>query len=108
MLKKSKRDVDLHRCEPSDFAKFYREQERLSSQVISVDRPNQILWIAGADVAYNELEQRMVGALVVLDAETLEVVDQATHEMEITFPYVPGLFSFGKYHLCWRHLKSYP
>jgi deoxyribonuclease V len=36
----------------------------------------------------------MVGALVVLDAETLEVVDQAIHEMEITFPYVPGLFSF--------------
>ena len=36
----------------------------------------------------------MVGAMVVLDVETLEVIDQAYHEMDITFPYVPGLFSF--------------
>jgi len=46
------------------------------------------------DVAYNEQENRMVGAIVILDADSLEVVEKASHEMEITFPYVPGLFSF--------------
>lgn len=94
MLNKRERDFLVNHCESSDFVKFYREQERLSNQVISVDRIGQVQKVAGADVAYNELKQRMVGALVVLDAESLEVVDQATHEMDITFPYVPGLFSF--------------
>lgn len=94
MLRQRERDVQIKHCESSDFVSFYLEQERLSSKVISSSKLNQVQKIAGADVAYNEQEQRMVGALVVLDAETLEVLDQATHEMEITFPYVPGLFSF--------------
>jgi deoxyribonuclease V len=94
MLENRERDFQVERCESSGFANFYREQEQISRQVISLDRTNRVQKIAGADVAYNESEQRMVGALVVLDVETLEVVDQATHEMDITFPYVPGLFSF--------------
>lgn len=94
MLNQRERDFQVNHCESSDFINFYKEQERLSSQVISTDRIDQVQYIAGADVAYNELDQRMVGALVVLDTRTLEVVDQAIHEMDITFPYVPGLFSF--------------
>jgi|AntRauTorckE5430_2_1112549.scaffolds.fasta_scaffold12095_2 deoxyribonuclease V len=76
------------------FLEKYILQERIAASVVSKDESQKIKWIAGADVAYHELELRMVGALVVLDAETLEVVDQSTHEMDITFPYVPGLFSF--------------
>lgn len=94
MLSQRERDFQIEHCEPSGFVNFYRKQEELSNQVISTDKPGYVQKIAGADVAYNEQEQRMVGAFVILDAETLEVVDQATHEMDITFPYVPGLFSF--------------
>ena len=94
MLSQRERDFQIEHCESSDFVNFYRKQEQLSNQVISSDKLNHVQKIAGADVAYDEQEQRMVGALVVLDAKTLEVVDQATHEMDITFPYVPGLFSF--------------
>lgn len=36
----------------------------------------------------------MIGAIVVLNAQTHEVIEQTFHEMEITFPYIPGLFSF--------------
>ena len=94
MLKNRLRDFYVDSCESSNFVEYYREQERLKSQVIITDEKPSIHFIAGADVAYNELEQRMVGAMVVLDVGTLEVVDQAYHEMDITFPYVPGLFSF--------------
>lgn len=76
------------------FEHLFQKQKHLSRQVkISPTLP-QIQTVAGADVAYNEKQRRMVGAIVVLNAETLEVIDQATHEMPITFPYVPGLFSF--------------
>ena len=77
-----------------DLLPYFIKQEQIKRQVSQTDELAEVKFVAGADVAYNELEQRMVGALVVLDACTLEVVDQAIHEMDITFPYVPGLFSF--------------
>ncbi|MGW8265505.1 MAG: deoxyribonuclease V [Longimicrobiales bacterium] len=50
--------------------------------------------IAGADLSI--LRGRDVGhaAIVVLDEEELEVVDQATASVEVAFPYIPGLLSF--------------
>lgn len=77
-----------------DLLPYLLEQEQIRKQVSHIDAFRSVRFVAGADVAYNELEQRMVGALVILNTETLEIVDQATHEMDITFPYVPGLFSF--------------
>lgn len=78
-----------------DFLPYYYQQEQMRQQVIKEDQlPAPIRYIAGVDVAYNDLEQRMVGGIVVLDAQTLQVVDQAIHQMDVTFPYVPGLFSF--------------
>lgn len=77
-----------------DLLPYFIKQEQIKRQVSQTDELAEVKFVAGADVAYNELDQRMVGALVVLDARTLEVVDQAIHEMDITFPYVPGLFSF--------------
>ncbi len=79
----------------NDFMPYYVLQEALRGQVIKENMlPPTIQYVAGVDVAYNDLELRMVGAVVVLDAHTLEVVDQASHEMEINFPYMPGFFSF--------------
>lgn len=77
-----------------DLLPYFIKQEQIKRQVSQADELAEVKFVAGADVAYNELEQRMVGALVVLDARTLELVDQAIHEMDITFPYMPGLFSF--------------
>ncbi|NDV70035.1 deoxyribonuclease V [Dysgonomonas sp. 25] len=78
-----------------DLILLYVEQERLREKVITENKLSKdIKYIAGVDVAYHDLSQKMVGAAVVLDAETLNVVDSAVHMMEVTFPYVPGLFSF--------------
>lgn len=71
------------------------EQDRLRPQVRPVgDVPAPLRLIAGLDVAYATDESRVAGAVTVLDAETLEVVETATALRPVDFPYVPGLLAF--------------
>lgn len=78
-----------------DVGAYLKEQQRLAQKVIKKDRlPQKIRFVAGTDVAYDTNGENMVGAIVVLDADTLKVVESASHKMKINFPYVPGLFSF--------------
>ncbi|MBC9930519.1 deoxyribonuclease V [Chitinophaga qingshengii] len=70
-------------------------QEQLRSQVITTDMlPHPIRTIAGTDVEYDKDTNLIAGAVVVLDYETLSVLAVASHCMEVSFPYIPGLFSF--------------
>ncbi|MEZ5043390.1 MAG: deoxyribonuclease V [Saprospiraceae bacterium] len=79
----------------NDFLPYYLQQNEMSKKVIKEDNlPEEINCIGGVDVAYNELKQKMIGAIVVLNSKTFEIMEEAYHEMNITFPYVPGLFSF--------------
>lgn len=79
----------------NDFLPFYIQQNELSEIAIEEDQlPENIHYIGGAAIAYNELKQKMIGAIVVLNGKTLEIVEETHHEMDITFPYVPSLFSF--------------
>lgn len=81
--------------EEQEFSHFYDLQDSLSKRVITEDQlADTIQYIAGVDVAYSDASNKMIGAIVVLDANNFKVVEQTFHEMEITFPYVPGLFSF--------------
>jgi len=50
--------------------------------------------IGGGDVAYSENGNRLFSAIVVLSFPNMEVIDMATADGKITFPYVPGLLSF--------------
>jgi len=77
------------------YQKYYDLQNQMRSKVIKEDKlPAKIRTVAGVDVAYDEANNSMIGAIVLLDASSLKIVEQAHHEMEITFQYVPGLFSF--------------
>jgi deoxyribonuclease V len=70
-------------------------QEELRQQVITTDMlPDPIRIIAGTDVEYDKDSELIAGAIVLLNYETLEVMAVASHCMEVTFPYIPGLFSF--------------
>ncbi|MDR6565118.1 deoxyribonuclease V [Chitinophaga ginsengisegetis] len=70
-------------------------QEELRRQVITTDElPDTIKIIAGTDVEYDKDSNLIAGSIVLLDYTTLQVVAVATHCMEVTFPYIPGLFSF--------------
>lgn len=67
--------------------------------------------VAGLDVSIARGERRAYGAIVVLDLESLETVDQATASAEVSFPYVPGLLSFRELpvlSLAWERLARKP
>lgn len=81
--------------ELEEYQEYYDLQKKLRTRVIHTDiLPEKINFIAGTDVAYNDEDDTMIGAVVILNADTLDVVETAHHEMKTTFPYVPGLFSF--------------
>ncbi|MFI6638266.1 endonuclease V [Streptomyces sp. NPDC050504] len=50
--------------------------------------------VTGVDVAYDDERDLVAAAAVVLDAATLEVVEEATAVGRVSFPYVPGLLAF--------------
>lgn len=53
--------------------------------------PTAVRAVAGIDASYKDIGR---AAVVVLSYPGLEVIDQATAERKVTFPYVPGLLSF--------------
>ncbi|MBQ4835948.1 deoxyribonuclease V [Pseudoalteromonas luteoviolacea] len=69
-------------------------QTSFADKVITSDKLAYIDTIAGVDVAYDEDSNQVVGAAVLLDAKTLEVIESCSVVESISFPYIPGLFSF--------------
>ncbi|WP_330960844.1 deoxyribonuclease V [Photobacterium sp. 53610] len=69
-------------------------QQELAAKVVKTDQVNKVKLVAGVDVAYQKDSDRLVASVVVLDAETLEVIETATAIDKEQFPYIPGLFSF--------------
>ena len=67
-------------------------QEKLRSRVVRSGRPRQVRHVAGVDISVRE--NRAIAAIVGLDFPNLEVVEVATAEQKVPFPYVPGLLSF--------------
>lgn len=77
-----------------DTTVLIRDQLKLSKRVKTKDEFHSIHTIAGVDVAYNEQSSEVVGAITVLDAKTFDVLEIQTSIEPISFPYIPGLFSF--------------
>ncbi|MGH1349906.1 MAG: deoxyribonuclease V [Methyloligellaceae bacterium] len=69
-------------------------QSELAPKVIREDTFSTIKYIAGVDVAYSSDENELYAAAVVLDAETLKTMETSVTKSRVTFPYIPGLFSF--------------
>lgn len=87
-------------------------QRQLKDQVIQSDQlAVDIKLIAGVDVEYDKESEVIAGAIVLLNYNTLEVVEVATHCMGVTFPYIPGLFSFREMPVlleAWKKLQQHP
>jgi deoxyribonuclease V len=74
-------------------SKAHKAQSLLSRKVIAEDRlPQKIKRVAGVDVAY--IGEWAIGAVAVLDFESLELLEQQTATSEAKFPYIPTLLSF--------------
>jgi deoxyribonuclease V len=62
--------------------------------VLSDDGPGDIRIVAGADISCTKGDDRVFAAVVLLDAATLEVIEEATYSGRTSIPYIPGLLSF--------------
>ena len=80
---------------PLDFSveKAHQLQLKLAKKIVREDvLPKKIRLIAGVDVAY--VESFSVGAVAVLEFESLEVKESRTAVCRTRFPYIPTLLSF--------------
>ena len=89
--------MTLHLHDPTPFDVTPREavdaQRRLEARVRETPLDvSAVRTVGGLDVSVRG--DRVRAAVVVLDAATLAVVDQAIWEGPVAFPYVPGLLSF--------------
>lgn len=69
-------------------------QQELSKRVIKIDDLREVTYVAGVDVAYEKEGDRVIAAFTILRSDTLELVETSTHAEKVSFPYIPGLFSF--------------
>ncbi|GAA2209390.1 endonuclease V [Nonomuraea monospora] len=77
---------------PSGVAEAESIQDRLRGEV-ELTGPDTFALVAGLDVHYRG-DDALTAAVVVLDAGTLEPVEEVVAHGETAFPYVPGLFAF--------------
>ncbi|MEU5432717.1 endonuclease V [Streptomyces sp. NPDC020719] len=81
---------------PTDEAQALAVQDELRGRVV-LDEPGPppgAGLVTGVDVAYDDERDVVAAAAVVLDAATLEVVEESTAVGRVAFPYVPGLLAF--------------
>ena len=71
-----------------------RIQEVLKDKIILKKDFSKLKAIGGGDVAYSKNGNRLFGAIAVLSFPHMEVIDLATADEKITFPYMSGLLSF--------------
>ena len=69
-------------------------QESLREDVRIEPLRGPIRRVAGADISFTRRSSRLFGAVVVLDADTGEVLERASARVDTRFPYVPGYLSF--------------
>jgi deoxyribonuclease V len=68
-------------------------------------------YVAGADVSMERFTHYGYAAIVVIDLQTMAMVDEATAAAELRFPYVPGYLSFRELpplQACWDALRIRP
>jgi deoxyribonuclease V len=91
-------------------SKAHKAQISLAEKIIAEDRlPPKINFIAGVDVAY--AGELAIGAVAVLDYESLELLESQTAMCEVKFPYIPTLLSFREIPptvACIKKLKLQP
>ncbi|MDA8189684.1 MAG: deoxyribonuclease V [Dehalococcoidales bacterium] len=83
----------LHRWDVTT-AEAREIQRDLAARVIRTDEIGEVRMVAGVDMALGRFSRIGRGAVVVLDYPSLAVREVQVVEVEIQFPYIPGLLSF--------------
>lgn len=87
------RKCELHSWEVSTQEAIAIQRE-LAPQVVRSDTLPAIRRVAGVDIGFENNGTITRAAVVVLEAESLAVLEQAIARRPTSFPYVPGLLSF--------------
>lgn len=69
-------------------------QEALKDRIILKKTFSKVRTIGGGDVAYSKDGNLLFGAIVALSFPDMEILDTATADGKIPFPYIPSLLSF--------------
>ncbi|MFG2639984.1 endonuclease V [Streptomyces sp. NPDC048370] len=88
--------IDVPEGWPTDETTARAVQEELRGRLV-LDEPGPAPGtghVTGLDVAYDDERDLVAAAAVVLDARTLDVVEESTAVGRVSFPYVPGLLAF--------------
>ena len=87
-------------------------QQTLRSRLVTHPPPGFApRFVAGADVSMERFKHYGYAAIVVIDLQTLQTVDEAAAAAELRFPYVPGYLSFRELpplQTCWDALRVRP
>ena len=86
-------------------------QEKLRTRVEARDRFGPVRRVAGVDVSWDRGRPDLFAAAVVLDADTLQVVEIASARRRAEFPYLPGYLSFRELPAvleAWERLRERP
>lgn len=87
------------------------EQQRLRSLVRVEPLTRFVQTIGGADISFNKFSETVYAGIVVLDLNSLQIVETAGVRSVAKFPYVPGLLSFRETPSlleAWAQLKTKP
>ncbi|WP_407292429.1 deoxyribonuclease V [Stutzerimonas zhaodongensis] len=81
-------------------------QKQLAGKVRLTDDFGPLRVIAGVDVGFEEAGRITRAAVVLLDAETLEPLEQTLARIPTSMPYIPGLLSFRELPAVLQALES--
>ncbi|MEM3030369.1 MAG: endonuclease V [Candidatus Micrarchaeia archaeon] len=79
----------------SKLARLARVQETLSKKVVLRNGFRKLHLVGGADAAY--ARGKIISAIVVCDANTLEVVERKLAVLPSPLPYIPGFLAFREF-----------
>ncbi|NEO31537.1 MAG: deoxyribonuclease V [Symploca sp. SIO3C6] len=69
-------------------------QQQLQPEVITSDQLEEVLYIAGVDVGFEDNGRISKAAVAVLSFPDLQLQEQGIAKCPTTFPYIPGFLSF--------------
>ncbi|WP_107666266.1 deoxyribonuclease V [Cyanothece sp. BG0011] len=69
-------------------------QQELRNQVITTDKLQNVNYVAGVDVGFQDNYKMTKAAVAILKFPSLELVESQTALVPTTFPYIPGFLSF--------------
>lgn len=69
-------------------------QQELSSCIIIQNYETNPILVAGADVSYSKGSDIFFSGIIVFEIPSMAIVEEATAQGKVDFPYIPGLLSF--------------